>query len=499
MGNKRNALAMNNPAARSWVFNPSYIIINCIFLLLMAIPVTLHAAWVDDWLDQRTTTSPNYFGGQERGYYSGGSFSTRWSNTNDYPVTIEMPRIKSGCGGIDIFTGGASFMNADYLVNKLQGILTGTAAVAFDMGLKTLCEQCSNTIKNFEAIADKLNSMQLEECAAAKELVGVVMDDNGFHSSEVMREKLGTAIKENKLSQGVSEMWDIITKEDKANNNQPQPVDVANVTSGCNADITSTFLTSGSLLENVGSKMGIPAAHTDLIRGLVGDVRLEGPANAYKISYEAPCSENNPGDIGAITVGAVYAKDTGGTCSQISDANRDLVQYVTDTLNSIADKIAGKTALSPTEQSFLESTPLSVLPILKTAVGANMREAVIAGLADITAKAYSLQMLSDLYVRAEIIARKAKEMLEKQAGAAAGQPSENCAAAVFAGHIDQDLSIMLKRISRLQDGARAGYVASAKEMTTILTYLEHMQRVESQVRAEITRRYGKDVAARLQL
>jgi len=92
-----------------------------------------------------------------------------------------------------------------------------------------------------------------------------------------------------------------------------------------------------------------------------------------------------------------------------------------------------------------------------------------------------------------------KEMLEKQAGAAAGQPSENCAAAVFAGHIDQDLSIMLKRISRLQDGARAGYVASAKEMTTILTYLEHMQRVESQVRAEITRRYGKDVAARLQL
>ena len=63
--------------------------------------------------------------------------------------------------------------------------------VAFDLGLKTLCEQCSNTIKNFEALSDKLNSMQLDECAAAKEMVGVVMDDNGFHSTEVMREKLG--------------------------------------------------------------------------------------------------------------------------------------------------------------------------------------------------------------------------------------------------------------------------------------------------------------------
>ena len=130
------------------------------------------AAWVDDWLNQRTTTSPNYFFGQQRGYYSGGSFSARWPNSVSYPVTVEMPRIKSGCGGIDVFMGGFSFLNTDYLVDKLQGILSGAASVAFDLGLKTLCEQCSNTIKNFEAISDKLNSMQLDECAAAKELVG---------------------------------------------------------------------------------------------------------------------------------------------------------------------------------------------------------------------------------------------------------------------------------------------------------------------------------------
>ena len=85
---------------------------------------------------------------------------------------MEVPRIKSGCGGIDVFMGGFSFMNTDYLVNKLQAILAGAPAVAFDLALKTLCEQCSNTIKNFEALADKLNSMQFDECAASKELVG---------------------------------------------------------------------------------------------------------------------------------------------------------------------------------------------------------------------------------------------------------------------------------------------------------------------------------------
>ena len=474
-------------------------------ILVAAIITTLmlagntSAAWVDDWLNQRTTTSPNYFSGQQRGYYSGGSFSARWPNSADYPVTVEMPRIKSGCGGIDVFMGGFSFMNTDYLVDKLQGILSGAASVAFDLGLKTLCEQCSNTIKNFEAISDKLNSMQLDECAAAKELVGVVMDENGFHSSEVMKEKLGTAIKENKLVQGVSEMWDIITTEDRANNNVPQAGDVARVTNGCNADIRNTFLSGGSLLENVGGRLGLPADYTNLIRGLVGDVNLEGSANAYKVSYEAPCPENNPDDIKAFTSGEVYTKNTSGTCSRITDTNRDLRQYVQTTLTGIANKIENKSALSSAEETFLASNPLSALPILKTAVGAGLQEAAVSGLADITSNAYALQMLSDLYVRAETIAWKAREMLEKQAEAGSGQPSENCAAVIFAEHADQNISIMLKRIRRLQNAARASYIASAKEMSTIMDYLEHMQKIEAQMTAEITRRYGKDVAARLQM
>jgi len=466
--------------------------------MAMLLPVTAQAAWVDDWLTQRTTTSPNYLEGQQRGYYSAGGFSARWPSTNTYPVTVEPPRLKGGCGGIDVFMGGFSFMNSDYLVNKLQGILSGAAGVAFDLGLKTLCEQCSNTIKNFEAMSDKLNSMQLEECAAAKELVGIVADKNGFHSSEVMREKLDTAIKKNKLRQGTVEMWDMITKENTANNDVPQAGDVSRVTSGCNADITSTFLNVGSLLENVGGKMGIPSDYINLIRGLVGDVKLEGPANAYKVSYESPCSENNPDDIKAITTGDVYAKDSGGHCSQISDANRDLRQYVQVTLTSISDKIENKGTLTAVEQIFLEATPLSALPILKTAVGTNMKATTIAGLAEITAEAYSLQMLSDLYIRADAIAWKAREMLEKKAGAAPGQPAENCAAAVFAEHADQNISIMLNRIARLKDAARKSYVASAQEMNVIMGYLEHMQKVEWQMTAEITRRYGADIAARVQ-
>jgi len=460
-------------------------------------PILAQAGWVDDWLQQSTSTQTGYFQGQQRGYLNAGSFSGRWKSTADYPVTLEPPRIKSGCGGIDVFMGGFAFMDSDYLTTKLQAILSNAAGVAFDLGLKTLCEQCSNTIKNFEAMSDKLNSMQIDECAAAKEMVGVVMDENGVHSSEVMQEKLGTAIKENKLLNGASEMWDKLTKEERVNNGQIQPADVNLVTNGCNADIKAVFLTGSSMLDNVGVKMSIPAPHIDLMRGLVGDLKLSTAQNGYKVSYMPPCSENNTDSIKSIANGDIYIKSAAGQCSQVTDGNRDMGAFIRLMLTNITAKIRTKTAFTGAEQAFMDTSPLSPLPILKSAVGSNTELATISGLADITASAYSLQMISDLYVRAEMIARKANEMLEKQSSGAAGGP-ETCAAVIFAEHASQDIQLMLNKIQELKTGAKASYVASTNEMNAILGYLEHMQHIESQMNSELTRRYGKDVVARLQ-
>jgi hypothetical protein len=57
---------------------------------------------------------------------------------------------------------------------------------------------------------------------------------------------------------------------------------------------------------------------------------------------------------------------------------------------------------------------------------------------------------------------------------------------------------MLGKIQELREGAKASYIASTNEMNAILTYMEHMQNLESQMNSELTRRYGKDVVARIQ-
>jgi len=469
-----------------------------IAILLVGLQVTAtQAAWVDDWLDQKTTTAPNYLEGQKRGYISGGGFSARWPSTNSYPVTVEPPRLKGGCGGIDVFLGGMSFMNEEYLMDKLQGILTGAASVAFDLALKTLCEQCSNSIKNFEALADKLNSMQMEDCAASKTLVGIVADEDGFHSSEEMKKNLDTAIKDNKLSQGIADLYHDLTTENKANDMKPAAGDVDAVVAGCDTELQTIFLGGGSLLENVGDKLSIPSDYIDLIRGLTGDIKLEGAAGSFQVSYDSPCSENNPDDINAVISGDIYAMDSGGTCSQISDASADLRQFVLDKMVSIADKIKTKSGpLSGPEEDFLTESPLSPLPILKTAVGTNMEETIIANLAELTARAYALQLISDLYTRADSIAWKAREVLEKKTNPASGQPATTCAAEVFAGHVDKNISMMISRIRRLKSSAKNSYIASAQGMNEIMNLMQHMKKIEDEMMLKLSQRYGTRVAYR---
>ena len=455
--------------------------IHAVILLTIITPwvvvQTASAGWVDDWISQKTASGPSYIEGQERGYFSGGNFSMRWPDQTTYPISTTPPHIKSGCGGIDVFMGGFSFMNSDYLVKKLEAILTDAAGVAFDLALKTECEMCSNTIKNLEALSDTLNNLQMNECSAGKALVGIMTDKDGAGSMDAMQSKLGEAINYDKLSSGVSDLWTTLTTSERSGGNVANSADTGSVTSGCNSTITSIFLQDGLLLSNLGSQMGLPSAYTDLMRGLVGDVRLNIKAN-YSVSYVAPCHQNNPSDLGAVATGNEWAEDTSESCVQISDSNRDLTNYATTMLTGILTNMENKSTLTPDQTTFVTTTPLATLPIMKLAVSTGTTSETVGNLADLTAKAYALQMLTDLYTRVDGIAYKAREILVRQNGAASGQSDSKCADATFAPNIDKNLTIMLDNIQALRKAAQSSYNTSATQLDTTLRFLEHMQRSE---------------------
>src|SRR3546814_12020168 len=68
---------------------------------------------------------------QARGYVTAGGFSGRVDVHHDYLTSVTLPKVRAGCGGIDMFLGGMSFLDPDYLVQKLESILQAAPAVAF--------------------------------------------------------------------------------------------------------------------------------------------------------------------------------------------------------------------------------------------------------------------------------------------------------------------------------------------------------------------------------
>ncbi|RMG69049.1 MAG: hypothetical protein D6710_09375, partial [Nitrospirae bacterium] len=329
------------------IFNQKVGVICILSLLFIS---SAYAGWTDDWITQHTETSPGHFEGQKRGYWTAGSFSGRWQGGNDYVWTIMPPKLKTGCGGIDLFMGGFSFLDTQYLVNKLQAILSAAPAAAFDIALKTLCEQCASTIKTLENTTNMLNGLQLNDCKASRALVATIAKP--FFDGQTEKEL--KEIQDDFLqSSGIYDLYTQIRKDTEANKDKPI-TDTKQAISGCPQNIKDVFGTGGSLIQNMGNKIGFTnTAYLDLIRGLIGDVIITPLSNAYKMKYVAPCAQNENFSIRDFLNGTVKARNISLTCYPITDANRDLVLWVQNRMNQIVSRMKNRVSLTSSDQAFI--------------------------------------------------------------------------------------------------------------------------------------------------
>ena len=119
-------------------------------------------------------TAPKAYKGQEAGYYTGGSIFTRTPVRDLQIMQVELPGYRSGCGGIDLFAGGFSFINSDQLVTLFKNVLNNAKGYAFTLALETATPQLANVIKYLQEQAAKINAMNVNSCETAMGLVGSV-------------------------------------------------------------------------------------------------------------------------------------------------------------------------------------------------------------------------------------------------------------------------------------------------------------------------------------
>lgn len=117
-------------------------------------------------------TSPQAYHGQQAGYYTGGSVFMRSATRDVQLVQLELPSYRSGCSGIDIFTGGFSFINNDQMVALMQNIMNNAGSYAFTLALETASPALANVMKYWNDFASKVNQANINSCEMAESLVG---------------------------------------------------------------------------------------------------------------------------------------------------------------------------------------------------------------------------------------------------------------------------------------------------------------------------------------
>ena len=145
-------------------------------------------------------TGPVAYSGQQGGYYSGGSLWVRFPAQQTFQLgNLQMPSVKAGCGGIDIFTGSFSFINSDQLVAVAKAIANGAEAFLFNLAIKEISSVIGSTLTDMlHQLQQKLNQ-SLNACQLGADIAGGLAGSVGIKNQQ-MCSQIGN-------SQGIFSDW----------------------------------------------------------------------------------------------------------------------------------------------------------------------------------------------------------------------------------------------------------------------------------------------------
>ncbi|ECC3269519.1 conjugal transfer protein TraH [Enterobacter hormaechei] len=360
--------------------------------------------WADKWFDNAVYDSPSSFDSQKRGYYTMGGFTARTTTSTDYPITISPPRLSVGCGGIDGFLGGFSFLDPDFLVEKAQRAMQAAPYVAFDMALKTMCKECADTLGKIEQITNFLNGIQLNECAMAKPIATAMVERDPAALQGLWTEITGTK----NLEEATDRMWSDTTSKIKAADDKPIS-DLKSMIAGCPTEFRD-LMQHGSIVQRAAAKVGM-ADYADTIRGYLGDVWIEAKTTD-KIPVAkswSSCPQNKRFSLDDMLNGRSYVKTVNQQC--VPSGSKPVRTIVYAKMESILSRIKNNQPLSSENQAFINQTNIPVYAILKQSVVSGQDKVMLNVLSEFVGLYYTYYIFTDLYRNTENTFNKVNEMV----------------------------------------------------------------------------------------
>lgn len=164
----------------------------CFGLLTSTAPMaevndSMNAYWSSS-IGSANVTGPTAYQGQSAGYYTLGNVAFRGPQETSQIASIQMPSVRAGCGGIDLFSGGFSFINSDQLVAQLKAVASNALSYAFMLALKSLSPIVADQIESLQKIANEVNQFNMNSCQQAQALVGGLWGRSDTASNQICQD-----------------------------------------------------------------------------------------------------------------------------------------------------------------------------------------------------------------------------------------------------------------------------------------------------------------------
>ena len=346
-------------------------------------------------------TTPGAFRGQAMNLYTGGSLMMRTPGRN-YPLaSVQLPSLRAGCGGIDLYGGAFSFINKQQFISMLQNIGANAVGYAFKLALQSISPDIDKLLTELQDQINKINAMNINSCEAAQALVnGVVGEfDNSVQS--------GCA----NISQYLGSVSDRAEARVTCATNAPSVVRAA--AASTDPTVRNATFVKGNVTWLALNQIGgaVSRQEKELIMSVIGTVVLSPPADdgsgASPRYFEPTISGLRDlllGRAESATQGNidldVYVCDETSECLnpvRTTVSVKPFTQLVTERLHRMSENIVNRTPQSDGDIGFINNTSEPVYRMLAVAnavPGSGTAETLIETYKDVIALDYAETFLN---------------------------------------------------------------------------------------------------------
>jgi len=346
-------------------------------------------------------TSPGAFRGQAMNLYTGGSLMMRAPGRNYPLLQAQLPSLRAGCGGIDLFNGAFSFINKAQFVALLQNIGSNAVGYAFKLALQSISPDIDKLLTELQDQINKINAMNINSCEAAQSLVNGLF---GEYDNSIMS---GCA----NISQYLGAVVDRADGRVTCASNAPAVVKTA--ANSADPNVRNATFVKGNVVWLALNQVGgaISQQEKELIMSVIGSVILHPPeddgSGATPRTLEPTLVGLRDLLLGR-TASAVdgnvdvelYVCDEPAECLNPTRATvpvKPFTRLVAERLLRMSENIATRSPQSAADIGFVNNTTEPVYKMLAVAnavPGSNTAETLIETYKDVIALDYAETFLS---------------------------------------------------------------------------------------------------------